>query len=85
MRKFAIAALMLGSAGALSLVASAPALAQGFSINAPGIHVHVGHHRHWGPRYYDRYPGPAGGWGTWNGCPPNYTIQDGVCKPYRGY
>jgi hypothetical protein len=22
---------------------------------------------------------------TWNGCPPNYTIQDGVCKPYRGY
>ena len=22
---------------------------------------------------------------TWNGCPPRYTIQDGVCKPYRGY
>jgi len=22
---------------------------------------------------------------TWNGCPPHYTIQDGVCKPYRGY
>jgi hypothetical protein len=20
-----------------------------------------------------------------NGCPRNYTIQDGVCKPYRGY
>jgi hypothetical protein len=18
-------------------------------------------------------------------CPPNYTVQDGVCKPYRGY
>ena len=26
----------------------------------------------------------AQGWNTWNGCPPNYTIQDGVCKPYRG-
>jgi Ni/Co efflux regulator RcnB len=21
---------------------------------------------------------------TWNGCPPNYTVQDGVCKPYTG-
>src|SRR5690242_2310524 len=19
------------------------------------------------------------------GCPPHYTVQDGVCKPYRGY
>jgi hypothetical protein len=25
------------------------------------------------------------GGGTFNGCPPRYTIQDGVCKPYRGY
>ena len=22
---------------------------------------------------------------TANGCPPHYTVQDGVCKPYRGY
>ncbi len=22
---------------------------------------------------------------SWNGCPRNYTVQDGVCKPYRGY
>jgi hypothetical protein len=21
---------------------------------------------------------------TWNGCRPNYTVQDGVCKPYTG-
>ena len=21
---------------------------------------------------------------TWNGCPPHYTVQDGVCKPYTG-
>jgi hypothetical protein len=34
--------------------------------------------------YYGRpapygYPPP-----TWNGCPPGYTIQGGVCQPYRG-
>jgi hypothetical protein len=22
---------------------------------------------------------------TYNGCPPHYTVQDGACKPYRGY
>jgi hypothetical protein len=22
---------------------------------------------------------------TGNGCAPHYTVQDGVCKPYRGY
>jgi hypothetical protein len=28
-------------------------------------------------QYYPRpYP-------TWNGCPPDWTIQGGVCKPYR--
>jgi hypothetical protein len=25
-----------------------------------------------------------GRWQTWNGCPPRWTIQGGVCKPYRG-
>jgi hypothetical protein len=35
------------------------------------------------PRYYGRYEGRR--WNTWNGCPPRYTIQDGACKPYRGY
>ena len=32
-----------------------------------------GHHR-----LYNYYGG-----GTWNGCPPDWTIQGGVCKPYR--
>ena len=27
---------------------------------------------------------PPSGYQTWNGCPPNYTIQGGVCKPYQG-
>ena len=22
---------------------------------------------------------------TWNGCQPGWTVQDGLCKPYRGY
>lgn len=33
------------------------------------------------PQYFPpnraRYPG--------NGCPRGYTVQDGLCKPYRGY
>ena len=44
------------------------------------------------PRYYrrDRYSGYEGrryyrGGGGGGGCPYGYTVQDGVCKPYRGY
>lgn len=96
MRTFANTALALAFAGAmagtLALGTAAPLKAQGFYFNAPGIHIGVGdrgYHRHYysGPRYYDYYPGPTygGGWDTWNGCPPDYTIQGGVCKPYRGY
>jgi len=72
---------------ATAIGASGSAAAQGFYFNAPGIHIGVGrpyyHHRPYGPRYYDYDPG--GGWATYNGCPPRFTIQDGVCKPYRGY
>ena len=32
--------------------------------------------------YYDY--GGGGGWNTYNGCPPGYTIQGGNCAPYRG-
>jgi hypothetical protein len=31
--------------------------------------------------YYDYYGG--GGHATWNGCRPGWTVQGGVCKPYR--
>ena len=37
-----------------------------------------------GPRYgygYGEYRPRR----TWNGCPYGFTVQDGVCKPYRGY
>ncbi len=34
--------------------------------------------------YYPHYRyGYYGGWRSWNGCPPHWTIQGGVCKPYR--
>ena len=33
-------------------------------------------------QYY--YPPPGYGYRTWNGCPPNWTVQGGVCKPYQG-
>jgi hypothetical protein len=31
-----------------------------------------------------RYAPPNLAFKTWNNCPPNYTVQDGLCKPYRG-
>lgn len=31
-----------------------------------------------GPSFYRGYR-------TYNGCPRGFTVQDGVCKPYRGY
>jgi hypothetical protein len=35
-----------------------------------------------GPRYrYNDYRPRR----TWNGCRYGFTVQDGVCKPYRGY
>jgi hypothetical protein len=52
------------------------------------------------PRYYEppgpqlrldlggrdeaRYSPPNPAFKTWNNCPPNFTVQDGLCKPYRG-
>jgi hypothetical protein len=85
----------VAGAATLGITGTDSAKAQGVYIDAPGVHVGVGH-RHHHRRYYrgydaydyDRsYAGPrrGGGFNTWNGCPPRYTIQDGVCKPYRGY
>ena len=92
---------VLAGAAALSLPGSNTAHAQGFSIDAPGVHVGVGHRHH---RYYRDYRyrdygyrrgyraygyEPARPYGYRHnygsaGCPFNYTVQDGVCKPYTG-
>ena len=62
------------------------AKAQGY-FDAPGVHVRIGH------RYHHRYPYYRGygsyayaprGYG-YSPCGPYRTLQDGVCKPYRGY
>jgi len=80
MRTLARTAVALGFIGAMAIGTTAPVMAQGFYLNAPGIHIGVGHpyyHRH----YYDYYGG--GGWNTASGCRPGWTVQGGVCKPYR--
>jgi hypothetical protein len=45
----------------------------------PGPQVRIGPDRD-KPRYSP--PNPA--FKTWNNCPQNFTVQDGLCKPYRG-
>ena len=37
----------------------------------------------WYYGHHHRYYNYGGGWRTWNGCPPDWTIQGGVCKAYR--
>ena len=34
-------------------------------------------------RHHPHYYNYGGGSGTWNGCRPGWTVQGGVCKPYR--
>jgi hypothetical protein len=72
-------------------------MAQGVSISpAPGIHIGIGHHpvhhhhHHYyggGGHYYGdgHYYGGGRRHNTYNGCRPGWTIQGGVCKPYRGH
>jgi hypothetical protein len=97
MRTITYAALALGFVGAIAIGSSISTKAQEIIFGGPGVGIEIitrpygqRHSRY--DRYYDnqRYAhqyirGPNGRYNTWNGCPPNYTIQDGVCKPYRGY
>ncbi|HUC51688.1 MAG TPA: hypothetical protein VMA30_20070 [Xanthobacteraceae bacterium] len=79
-RALAKSALALGFVAVMAWASIMPANA--FTIDVPGVHVHVGPHRHyWGPRHY-RY---APGYYDYAPCPRGFTVQDGVCKPYRGY
>jgi hypothetical protein len=92
MRTITKAALGLGFVGAMAASAFAPAKAQGVYFSGPGVEVQVGdpewryrHHR----RYYRDYDGyyayaPAPRYRS-NPCPRGFSVQDGVCKLYRGY
>jgi hypothetical protein len=64
--------------GVTAISTTAAVQAQGFYLDAPGIHIGVGDRFYHRP-YYNYY----GGWRTWNGCAPGWTLQGGVCKPYR--
>jgi hypothetical protein len=50
-----------------------------YEDRGPGIQLDLG-----GRRDDARYSPPNPRFRTWNNCPPNYTVQDGLCKPYRG-
>jgi hypothetical protein len=82
---------------AVSVVATAaPAAAQGYGggyRDEPPPHFRPPYrdpeeHARWKSRrgYHDGFfGGPVGGgWNTFNGCPPGFTVQDGICKPYLG-
>jgi hypothetical protein len=48
-------------------------------VRGPQLRLDLG-----GRRDESRYSPPNPSFRTWNNCPQNYTIQDGLCKPYRG-
>ena len=90
MRTITKAVLALGFVGAMAVGGSGPARAQVY-YSGPGVEVRAGdpywrhHHRYRHHRYYGDAYAYAPGYRTRNGCPRYYTVQDGVCKPYRGY
>jgi hypothetical protein len=45
----------------------------------PAVQFNLG-----GGRDEGRYSAPNPRFRTFNNCPQGYTVQDGVCKPYRG-
>ena len=77
----------------LALIAGAIISLEG-SATAQGIYDgprYRDRERFRGERYGDRrdrgdrgYYRP-GGYKTFNGCQNGWTVQDGLCKPYRGY
>jgi hypothetical protein len=74
MRTLAKTLLALSFIGAAAVGSTVPVQAQVyFGFGHPYYH-----HYYDSPRYYDYYRG-----GTDNGCRPGWTIQGGVCKPYR--
>lgn len=93
MRIITASLIALGFVGAMAIGTSSPSKAQGVYFSGPGVEVEVGrpyprYRRYYRYRDYDDYyayqPRPYRSYG-WNGCRRGYTVQDGVCKPYRGY
>ena len=97
MKTTAQALLALGFVGAMAIGTPISTQAQIIQFGGPGAGVEIitrpyeHRDRRWDRRYdnqpyaHQYYRGPNSRYSTYQQCPPNYTVQDGVCKPYRGY
>jgi len=73
------AALLVGGATIATAQNGPPTGGYPPATKNPNLYGYYGyHHRHYGyhHRYYAYHP-------RYHGCPPDWTIQGGVCKPYR--
>jgi hypothetical protein len=81
MATFAKTFIALGTLGAILLGGAADVKAQYYYPYPPPPPPRPYYYGYGpGPRYYP----PSPRWNTINGCPPNFTVQGGLCKPYRG-
>jgi hypothetical protein len=86
MKKLKQAVLAMGAVISLA----GPAAAQGIYFDlGPGPGPRPYYRDYDEPRYYrgervERGYYRPGRFRTWNGCQPGWTVQDGLCKPYRG-
>lgn len=94
MRTIVKTALAMGFVGAMAVGTAEPSAAQSYYYSAPGVRVYIDPYgpRHKPRRYYRNHRyyndygyAPRRSAKSSNGCPPHYTVQDGRCKPYRGY
>ena len=99
MKKLALVTLVAGMITSTTGVASAQYLYFGYGDHPRYGYGDYPRYRNYdGPRpyYRERSYGerralgsrgyyPPGGFRTWNGCQQGWTVQDGLCKPYRGY
>jgi hypothetical protein len=81
MRTIAKAILALAMLGAMAVGPTATVEAQYYYPYPP--QPPPPYYYGYGPR--PAYYPPSPRWMTWNGCPAHYTVQSGLCKPYRGY
>jgi hypothetical protein len=82
MKKIALLAL----AGTALFATAGGASAQTFYTGPGyGIHIEPRYERSYERRYYREEPRGRYYRQSANGCRPHFTVQDGVCKPYRGY
>jgi hypothetical protein len=88
--KVLIAFGLVAGAATFAMPGADIANARGLTIDAPGVHARIGSRHHQRYRNYRGYRG-YGSYGSYgyaprrSACGPYRTLQDGVCKPYRGY